>query len=71
MQNEEDEIDELKREMEMPIEELLNSLPAEVLERPAELKPPTTSDESATEDEENTTSDKKRSSQKVSLMSTK
>ena len=66
MQNEADELDELKREMEMPIEDLLSSLPAEVLERPAELKSPTTSDESATEDEEGTTSDKKKPSQKVS-----
>lgn len=51
--------------MELPIEDLLESLPAEVLERPAELKTQSTSDESSTDDE-GATSDMKKSSKKVS-----
>ena len=37
--SEQQEIDALKRESEMPIEELLKSLPSEVLEKPASLEP--------------------------------
>ena len=47
--------------MDLPIEDLLSSLPAEVLERPAELKA-STSDESSTDDERDGSSNRKKAS---------
>lgn len=39
-ENENDELEELQRQSEMPLEDLLKSLPPEVLEKPAEIKEP-------------------------------
>ena len=48
--NTENELEALKREMELPIEELLRTLPAEFLEKPADIKELESSDESAAEE---------------------